>query len=75
MTTLDLQLAGPHIGTAAPAAGPSAPAAPGTTLQPTLDRARMMLEGAQKAMQQGDWTKFGADMQALEHQLGQSPAH
>jgi uncharacterized membrane protein (UPF0182 family) len=50
-------------------AGSAAPAVPGATLQPALDRARQSFNEAQKAMQQGDWAKFGAAMQGLEHQL------
>jgi hypothetical protein len=34
-----------------------------------------LLDDAQKAMQQGDWGKFGAAMQGLEHQLGGAPVH
>jgi uncharacterized membrane protein (UPF0182 family) len=71
--TLDAAVSG-LFGTAAPAAGSAAPAA-SATLQPSLERARMMLEEAQKAMQQGDWTKFGTSMQGLELQLGASPVH
>jgi hypothetical protein len=35
----------------------------------------MLLEEAEKAMQQGDWTKFGTVMQGLERQLAGSPVH
>jgi hypothetical protein len=34
-----------------------------------------MLDEAKKAMQQGDWTKFGSAMQGLERQLGGPRAH
>jgi uncharacterized protein len=37
--------------------------------QPALEQARTQLEEAQKAMQQGDWIKFGTAMEGLEHQL------
>ena len=33
-----------------------------------------LLDEARKAMQQGDWAKFGTAMQGLEHQLAGSPA-
>jgi hypothetical protein len=39
----------------------------------TLDQARMQLENAKKAMQQGDWEKFGSAMEALQHSLGGGP--
>jgi uncharacterized membrane protein (UPF0182 family) len=39
------------------------------TPQPALEHARMQLEEARKAMQQGDWAKFGTAMESLEHQL------
>ena len=34
-----------------------------------LDRTIIVLEDARKAMQQGDWAKFGTAMEGLEHQL------
>jgi uncharacterized membrane protein (UPF0182 family) len=55
-------------------AGSSQPALPNSTQQPALDRARTLLDDAQKAMQQGDWAKFGTAMQGLEQQLSGSPA-
>jgi len=72
--TLDAAL-GDLFGASAPPAGSAAPAVPGATLQPALERARMLLEEAEKAMQQGDWTKFGTVMQGLERQLAGSPVH
>ena len=39
------------------------------SFQPGLEQARMQLEEARKAMQQGDWAKFGTAMEGLEHQL------
>jgi uncharacterized membrane protein (UPF0182 family) len=47
---------------------------PDTSLKPALDRARALLEDAQKAMRQGEWAKFGTAMQGLEQQLAASPA-
>ena len=72
--TLDAALAG-LFGASAPAAGSATPAVAGAALQPALERARMLFDEAQKAMQQGDWSKFGTAMQGLEHQLGGAPAH
>jgi uncharacterized membrane protein (UPF0182 family) len=37
--------------------------------QAVLERAHALLDQARKAMQQGDWAKFGTAMEALEHQL------
>ena len=37
-------------------------------------QARMQFEEAQKAMQQGDWDKFGKAMEALKRQLAMPPA-
>ena len=37
--------------------------------QPALAQARTQLDEARKAMQQGDWAKFGTAMEGLEHQL------
>ena len=34
-----------------------------------LAQARTQFEDARKAMQQGDWAKFGTAMEGLEHQL------
>ena len=45
-----------------PRSRPSHPAA-------GLGEARTQLDEARKAMQQGDWTKFGTAMEGLEHQL------
>jgi uncharacterized protein len=53
------------FGTQQPLEGSSQP----PTRQPALEQARMQLEEARKAMQQGDWAKFGTAMQGLEHQL------
>jgi hypothetical protein len=63
--TLDEALNG-LFGTEQPPAGSSQPP---TTRQPALEQARMQLEEARKAIQQGDWTKFGTAMEGLEHQL------
>jgi uncharacterized membrane protein (UPF0182 family) len=62
------------FGTQQPQAGSSQPSPPDATLQPALDRARVLLNDAQKAMQQGNWGKFGTAMQGLEQQLSGSPA-
>ncbi len=61
----------------ATSAGPAQAAAPAAqnALQPALEQARKMLDEAEKAMQQGDWTKFGSAMQGLERQLGGPRAH
>jgi uncharacterized membrane protein (UPF0182 family) len=72
--TLDAALAD-LFGASAPAAGRAEPAVANAALQPALERARMLFDQAQKAMQQGDWSKFGTAMQGLEHQLGGSSAH
>jgi len=51
-----------------------------TTPQPALMQARMQLDLARKAMQQGNWAAFGTAMEGLEHQLagqrrpGRTPA-
>jgi uncharacterized protein len=42
---------------------------PPASEQPVLEQARTQLEEAQKALQQGDWTKFGAAMEGLKQQL------
>jgi hypothetical protein len=65
--TLDEALNG-LFGTQQPLAGSSQPQ-PSTTRQPALEQARTQLEEARKAMQQGDWAKFGTAMEGLEHQL------
>jgi uncharacterized membrane protein (UPF0182 family) len=63
------------FGAQQPQTGSSQFAPPGSiTLQPVLERARALLDEAQKAMQQGDWAKFGTAMQGLERQLAVSPA-
>jgi len=62
------------FGTAPLPAGLAA-AAVSATREPALERAHQLLDEAQKAMQQGDWTRFGSVMQGLEHQLAASPAH
>ena len=53
------------FGTQQPLEGSSQP----PTRQPALEQARTQLEEARKAMQQGDWAKFGTAMEGLEHQL------
>ena len=53
------------FGTQQPLEGSSQPPTP----QPALEQARMQLEEARKAIQQGDWAKFGTAMEGLEHQL------
>ena len=65
--TLDDALNG-LFGTQQPLVGSSQPQ-PSTTRQPALEQARTQLEEARKAMQQGDWAKFGTAMEGLEHQL------
>jgi uncharacterized protein len=52
-------------GSSQPPTGQPAP----TTRQPALEQARTQLEAARKAMQQGDWAKFGTAMEGLEHEL------
>ena len=47
---------------------------PPTTRQPALEQARTELEEARKAMQQGNWAKFGTAMERLEHQLAEPAA-
>ena len=42
---------------------------PPTAPQPALAQARMQLDQARKAMQQGNWAAFGTAMEGLEHQL------
>jgi len=37
--------------------------------QPELGQARAQFDSAQKAMQQGDWVKFGKEMEALQRLL------
>ena len=54
------------FGTQQPLTGSSQPS---TTRQPSLEQARAQFEEARKAMQQGDWAKFGTAMEGLEHQL------
>jgi len=63
--TLDEALNG-LFGTQQPVTGSSPPPNAG---QPALEQARTQLEEAQKAIQQGDWEKFGKAMERLEHQL------
>ncbi|MGH6817533.1 MAG: UPF0182 family protein, partial [Methylovirgula sp.] len=48
------------FGTQKPVVGSSQPP---TSVQPALEQARAQLEEAQKAIQQGDWTKFGTAME------------
>jgi hypothetical protein len=63
--TLDEALNG-LFGTQPPVTGSSQPPNAG---QPALEQARTKLEEARKAIQQGDWAKFGTAMEGLEHQL------
>jgi uncharacterized membrane protein (UPF0182 family) len=58
------------FGTQQPLEGSSQPA----TRQPALEQARMQLEEARKALQQGDWAKFGTAMEGLERQLAEPAA-
>jgi uncharacterized membrane protein (UPF0182 family) len=44
-----------------------------TTGQLDASQARIQFEDAQKAMQQGDWDKFGKAMEALKHLLANPP--
>ena len=60
------------FGTQQPQVGSSQPR--NSTLQPALAEARTQLDEARKAMQQGDWAKFGTAMEALEHQLPEPAA-
>jgi uncharacterized protein len=53
------------FGTQQPLEGSSQP----PSRQPALEQARTQLEEARKALQQGDWVKFGTAMEGLEHQL------
>ena len=48
---------------------PKEGAAQAPSRQPELSQARTQLEEAQKAIQQGDWEKFGKAMEALKHLL------
>jgi uncharacterized protein len=69
--TLDAALAGlfmpqqPEIG---PPIGAGTAATEGAK-EPPLEQARLSLDQARKALQQGDWEAFGKAMDALEHQL------
>ncbi len=54
---------------AAPVAQATGAAAKVTTGQLDAGQARMQFEDAEKAMQQGDWDKFGKAMEALKHLL------
>ena len=47
---------------------------PPATPQPALAQARMQLDQARKAMQQGNWAAFGTAMEGLEHQLAEPAA-
>ncbi len=62
------------FGTQQPPQGSSPPPPPAPALQPTLEKARALLDEARKAMQQGDWGKFGTAMEGLEHQLAGATA-
>ena len=54
-------------------AAPTAGTAAAATRQSDLGAARMQFEDAEKAMQQGDWDKFGKAMGALKHLLANPP--
>jgi uncharacterized membrane protein (UPF0182 family) len=54
---------------AAPAAQATGAAGKVTTGQLDAGQARIQFEDAEKAMQQGDWDKFGKAMEALKHLL------
>jgi uncharacterized membrane protein (UPF0182 family) len=56
----------PQVGSSQP---PISTGQPPITLQPALAQARTQIDEARKAMQQGDWAKFGTAMKGLEHQL------
>ena len=56
----------PQAAHAAQTTGPSTEA---NTGQLNFGQARMQFDDAQKAMQQGDWDKFGKAMEALKHLL------
>jgi hypothetical protein len=56
----------------APAAQTTGAATKVTAGQLDAAQARMQFEDAQKAMQQGDWDKFGKAMEALKHLVGQA---
>jgi uncharacterized protein len=59
------------FGTQQPVEALAGSAQPATAPQPAaLAQARMQLDLARKAMQQGNWTAFGTAMEGLEHQLG-----
>ena len=61
------------IATPAHAAQTTGAAAEVTPGQLDYAQARMQFEDAQKAMQQGDWEKFGKAMEALKHLLAIPP--
>jgi len=56
-------------------APPEAPAATTAvaTNETALAQARLSLDRARKALQQGDWEAFGKAMDSLEHQLTGKP--
>ena len=56
-------------GTPAHVAQTTGAAAAVTTVQLDADQARMQFDDVQKAMQQGDWNKFGEAMEALKQLL------
>jgi uncharacterized protein len=62
------------FGTQQPQAARAAqtPGAAATTSLLDSSQARIQFEDAQKAMQQGDWEKFGKAMEALKHLLAGS---
>jgi uncharacterized protein len=66
--TLDEAING-LFGTQQPVEALEGSAQPPTNTQPALAQARMQLNQARKAMQQGNWAAFGAAMEGLEHQL------
>jgi hypothetical protein len=52
---------------------PQERAAQAPSRQPDLGQARTQLEEAQKAIQQGDWEKFGKAMEGLKRMLTEPP--
>ena len=69
--------ASPVVATAAPSEVPAAPAAaalPGSSQPRDLKSASMHYDRALAALKAGDWAKFGAEMDALGHELGADSA-
>ena len=73
--TLDAAIGALFGATALPAGAAGLATPNASSLQPALDRARYLLDDARKAMEKGDWSKFGTAMQGLEHQLDGSTVH